>query len=140
MSSGVWERARTIDIYIIKWILSDNRHTTGWDADLNRRLAVPIAISALGGACENRILFRRRLKEDDQDPIGAHLLTRLADNREHLEALQRELEGWGPSLDTTDVESELDYLRATIQLGLLEVAGELEEIPTSEEILEEAFA
>jgi hypothetical protein len=42
--------------------------------------------------------------------------------------------------DTDETKNELDYVNASIQLGLLEVTAELEEIPSSDDLFEEAVA
>ncbi len=102
---------------------------------MNRKLAVPLAVSKV----KNRVI-RTRILKDTQDVDDIKFLATLAENRLRLDRLMKDLEGDQDFYETEDATSELDYIKASIQLGLLEIAGELEDLPTSEEIFEEAVA
>ncbi|MBN1678494.1 MAG: hypothetical protein JW880_08155 [Candidatus Thermoplasmatota archaeon] len=102
---------------------------------MNRKLAVPLAVSR-----EKNRVIRTRILKDSQDVDDIKVLATLAENRLRLERLIKDLEEDQDFYETEDTTNELDYIKASIQLGLLEMAGELEGVPTSEEILEEAVA
>lgn len=102
---------------------------------MNRKLAVPLAVSKV----QNRVI-RTRILKDTQDVEDIKILATLAENRARLERLERELESDREFYETEDIASELDCIEASIQLGLLEITGELDEIPSSDEILEAATA
>ena len=118
----------------------------GWDAALDRKLAVPIVPEASPVLDDVWRSHRRRgprtrtLKEPEGDPEEMHILMKLADNRIRLERLKREIDELTEIDDSDDLMAELDYVNATVSLGLLEIMGELSEIESSEEVLEEATA
>jgi predicted nucleic acid-binding Zn-ribbon protein len=62
----------------------------------------------------------------------------LADNRVRIEKLMEDIENGSDMEETDDLKNEIDYINTSIQLGLLEITGELEDIQSSEEIFEEA--
>ena len=110
----------------------------GWDAGLNRRLAVPLAVSGVVERDHERY-FRRILREDE-DAKDIEIMRKLAENRARIEKLMTEVEVH-PDFDySPDASNELDYIKASIQLGLLEITGELAEAPYSEEVFEQAVA
>ncbi len=112
----------------------------GWDVSLNRKLAVPLALGDFGQDHEFRTERSRALRESHMDAEDLRMLMQLADNRIRIEKLREDIEG-DPEMDESDeLMTDLDYLNTSIQLGLLEITGELEEIQSSEEILEEASA
>ncbi len=79
------------------------------------------------------------LRLTDEESEEQDLLARIAENRMRIEALAKDMEqGWG-AIESSDT-AELDYLKASIQLGLLEITGELEATPYADEIFEEAVA
>ncbi len=102
---------------------------------MNRKLAVPLAVSKV----QDRVI-RTRILKDTEDVEDIKFLATLAENRFRLERLAKELESDREFYETEDITSELDYIEASVQLGLLEITGELEEIPASDEILEAAVA
>jgi hypothetical protein len=112
----------------------------GWDAGLNRKLAVPLALGKLWEDHDNRMGHSRRLKEIDGDPEDLRMLMVLADNRMRLEKLSEELDNSPEMADDEELRDELDYINASVQLGLLEITGELEEIQGSDEVFAEAMA
>lgn len=82
---------------------------------------------------------KRILKLSGIDPETCRTLNRLAENRSRIEKLEGEV--WQCSeVDCSEIVDEIGLLRANIQLGLVEIAGSLEEAPSSEEILAEAMA
>jgi hypothetical protein len=87
---------------------------------MRRKLAVPLAIGNLGHSGHNVMKKTRKLRVSGPDSESQRLLSKLAENRDRIE--------------------NLEFLRANIELGLVEIAGELEEIQSSEEILSQAMA
>ena len=102
---------------------------------MNRKLAVPIAFGNLQKDHTNRATRIRALK--DEDPEDLKMMLKLAENRDRLQTLMKELDGDPEFAETDDMANELDYVEASVKLGLLEITGELEEIQSSEEIFEE---
>jgi len=107
----------------------------GWDAGLNRKLAVPIALGNLQDSCASRTTVTRILK--DEDPEDLKMLLRIAENRDRLHRLAQGFDADFEIDESDDLANELDYVEASVQLGLLEITGELEEIQSSEEVFEE---
>lgn len=110
----------------------------GWDVGLDRKLAVPLALGRLWQHNENKMARSRVLRDADEDDL--RMLMTLADNRVRLEKLKEEFDGDFLLDDSEDMEGELDYINASIKLGILEITGELEEIQSSDEVFEEALA
>jgi len=102
---------------------------------LKRKLAVPLAVSRVKYRA-----IRTRILKDTQDLDDIRVLATLAENRQRLERLVRNIEQDEEFFETEDMASELDYIKASIQLDLLEVEGELEGVPYSEDLLEETVA
>ena len=105
---------------------------------MDRKLAVPLALGRLWQHEENKMARSRILKDADEEDL--RMLMTLADNRVRLEKLNEDIDGDPVFEDTEDMENELDYINASIQLGILEITGELEEIQNSDEVFEEALA
>ena len=112
----------------------------GMGCRVNRKLAVPLAIEGFRKDDENRPTLIRIIKESDEYAEDAEVLRRLSENRMRLDNLSRDIEEDFDDVDTSDIAMELDYMKATIQLGILEVTGELEESPTAEELFETEVA
>jgi hypothetical protein len=110
----------------------------GWDAGLDRKLAVPLALGRLWQHNENKMARNRVLKDGNEEDL--RMLMTLADNRERLQNLREDIENDPVFEDTEDMKNDLDYINAYVQLGILEITGELEEIQSSEEVFEEALA
>ena len=110
----------------------------GWDAGLNRKLAVPLAVKGLFRKEENRVVRFRTLKDSEQDGDDLEFARKLAENRERIDGLLEDIDKDPEGVDSPEIETELDYIEASIQLGLLEITGELEEVPYSDELFEEA--
>jgi len=110
----------------------------GWDVGLNRKLAVPLALGRLWQHEEKKMARSRILKDGDKEDL--RMLMTLADNRVRLEKLRDDIERDPVFEDSEDMKNELDYINATIRLGILGITGELEEIQSSDEIFEEALA
>jgi hypothetical protein len=68
------------------------------------------------------------------------VLSKLADNRARIEKLENDIALRPESIDCSDIVNELDYLKTSVGIGLTEISVEIEDVPTSEEILAEAFA
>ena len=110
----------------------------GWDAELNRKLAVPLAVKGLLRKEENRVVRIRILKDSDQNSDDLEFARKLAVNRARIDGLLEDIDNYPEGVDSPEIETELDYIEASIQLGLLEITGELEEVPYSDELFEEA--
>jgi hypothetical protein len=105
---------------------------------LMRKLAVPIALGGFGKSDENRIV--RTLKISDDASEDSRVLLTLATNRMMLKNLERDIEAERITLDLDDINEELDFINASIKVGLLEISQELDQIPTSEQLFEQAIA
>jgi hypothetical protein len=110
----------------------------GWDAGLNRKLAVPLPLGRMWQHDGNTKARNRILRETDQEDL--RMLMTLADNRVRLEKLKEDIEMDPVFEDFEEAENELDYIGASIRLGILEITGELEEIQSSEEAMDEVLA
>jgi len=110
----------------------------GWDVELNRKLAVPLAVKGLLRKEENRVVRIRTLKDSEQDGYDLELARKLAENRARIDGLLEDINEDPEVVDSPEIETELDYIQASIELGLLEITGELEEVPYSDELFEEA--
>ena len=111
----------------------------GWDVALKRRLAVPLALMKHKSRKDVKNIKTRILK-DEEDLGDLDILIKLAENRDRLDRLVSDIESDPEFVDTDEAKNELDYVNASIQLGLLEVTAELEEIPSSDDLFEEAVA
>jgi hypothetical protein len=105
---------------------------------LKRKLAVPIAVGGLGRNDENRII--RTLKISDEGSEDSRVLLTLATNRLLLKSLERDMESGRFDLDPEDFGQELDFINASIRAGLLAITEELDQIPTADELFEQAVA
>ena len=112
----------------------------GWDVELNRKLAVPFAVKGLLRKDENRVARIRILKDSEQDGDGLEFARKLVENRARIDGLLEDISKDPEVVDSPEIGTELDYIEASIQLGLLEITGELEEAPYSDELFEEAVA
>jgi len=111
----------------------------GWDIGLKRKLAVPLALMKHKSRKDAKNITTRILK-DEEDLGFLDILIKLADNRDRLDRLMSDIENNPEFVDSDEAKNELDYVNASIQLGLLEVTAELEEIPYSDDLFEEAVA
>lgn len=84
--------------------------------------------------------IKTRILKDEEDLGDLDILIKLSENRERLNNLMSDIEGDPEFVDTDEAKNELDYVNASIQLGLLEVTAELEEMPSSDDLFEEAIA
>jgi hypothetical protein len=82
----------------------------------------------------------RTLRSTGCAPEEFTVLSKLADNRARIEKLEKDITLRPESIDCSDIVNELDYLKTSVGIGLTEIGVEIEDIPTSEEILAEAFA
>jgi hypothetical protein len=112
----------------------------GWGVKLNRKLAVPLAVKGLLRKEENRVVRIRILKDSDQDSDDLEFARKLAENSARIDGLLEDINKDPEVVDSPEIETELDYIQASIQLGLLEITGELEEVPYSDELFEEEAA
>ena len=79
----------------------------------------------------------RIIRETDDYSEDADLMRKIADNRMRLDALTRQVEEDFPEdFNPDDFTLELDYIKASVQLGILQLTGELEETQTADEIFE----
>ena len=107
-------------------------------SQLNRKLAVPIALGGFENSDENRIV--RTLKISDDSSEDARVLLTLATNRMVLKSMERDIEAERITLDPDDIAEELDFINASIRIGLMEISEELDKIPTSEQLFELAIS
>jgi hypothetical protein len=112
----------------------------GWDAGLNRILAVPVVVNSLTTDDLPRFVRTRTLRTDVYEPEEFETLCKLAENRVRIEKLRSDLETSPCVSGSINIPNELDYLKAEIGLELLEMVGDIDEIPSSEEFMAEAFA
>jgi hypothetical protein len=114
----------------------------GWDAKVKRRLAVPIALRNIEIHDVNKVTKVRSLKHSADDMDELSIVSKLAENRLRIEDLQRSIELNPHEVDCNEIINELEFLRADIELGLKEVEAEIEDLPSSEDIVlqEVAFA
>jgi len=105
---------------------------------VDRKLAVPLALERLWHQDENKMARNRVLRGADEADL--RILMTLADNRVRLEKLKEDIDAFPELDDSQDMMSELDYINASVNLGILEITGELEEIQSSDEVFEEALA
>ncbi len=105
---------------------------------MKRKLAVPIAVSGFGQGEENRII--RTLKISDEASEDSRVLLTLATNRMLLKSLERDIDAGRMELDPDDIDQELNFINASIRAGLLEITEELDQIPTAEQLFEQAVA
>ena len=80
-------------------------------------------------------IAQRRAAHGLDDPLELHILTKLAENTARIESLRRSVEKAPFEADCSDIMNELEYLKSDIELGLIEIEAEIEEAPSSEEIL-----
>jgi len=112
----------------------------GWDAELNRRLAVPLVIETAENLSSGRATRCRTLRSAAYAPEDLVMLSKLADNRERIERLERDIHRCPEAIDCSDIVNELDYLKTSVGIDLAEISVEIEDVPASEEILAEALA
>lgn len=107
----------------------------GWDAEVKRRLAVPIALRNMQTHDVNKVTKMRSLKHSAEDGDEFSIISKLAENRLRIKDLQ-EMVNLNPNeIDCHEIINELEFLRADIELGLKEVEVEIEALPSSEDIL-----
>ncbi|MCU0859928.1 MAG: hypothetical protein MUE55_05035 [Thermoplasmata archaeon] len=102
---------------------------------MKRRLAVPIALCNVGAFGRNTMTKQRTLKASSNDPDDYHVLATLASNRARIQRLAGDLEHIQHDVDCADVLNELEYLKADIELGLMEISAEIEDAPSPEDIV-----
>jgi hypothetical protein len=57
-----------------------------------------------------------------------------------IERLQKSIDLDPQEVDCHDIVNELEFLRADIEIGLTEIEAEIEDLPSSEEILTQELA
>lgn len=106
----------------------------GWDAGLNRRLAVPLAVNkySRSGAIRTRILKNDDVLDD------LEVVTKLAETRARIDKLCEDLNVDPASTkEGPQLTAELDFLETSIKLDMLQIVAELEQSPDADEIFEE---
>ncbi len=104
---------------------------------MNRKLNVPIAVQDLYSH-ESRIVRTRKLRASESEDL--RILGKLAENRMRIERLVRDIERNPETVDCSEISNELEYIKANIQLGLVELGGEIEETPSADDIFDQATA
>lgn len=108
-----------------------------WDAKMMmRKLAVPIALRNVGGLDTNTMTrTSRTLRADEDDPVEYHILSKLAENKARIERLWRDVEDAACDVDCSDIVNELEFLKAEIELSLVEIEADIEDVPSPDEIM-----
>ncbi len=106
-----------------------------WDAEMMRKLAVPIALRNVGALDRNTMTRTRTLRTSHEGSEEYHILATLAENRARIERLHREMDHFHHDVECADIVNELEYLKADIELSLVDIATDIEEMPSSEDIL-----
>ena|GEM_PF-1923875 len=98
---------------------------------------MPLVLEGIGRDRPGRSNLVRIIRETEDYSNDANIMRRIADNRMRLDALTRQIEEDFPEdFEPDDFTTELDYINASIQLGILQLTGELEETQTSDEIFD----
>jgi len=98
---------------------------------------VPLVLEGIRKDRPGRPNLIRIIREADEYSDDADIMRKVAENRMRLDALTRQVEeDFAEDYDPDDFTSELDYIKASIQLGILQLTGELQETLTSDEIFE----
>jgi hypothetical protein len=83
----------------------------------------------------------RRLKIGPSYFEDNEILNTFVENRKRIERLESDMVGqFSDDMSCSDILNELEYIRANITLGLMGIAGDLDQVPSSEEILSETLA
>ncbi len=99
---------------------------------------MPLVLDGIKKDQRNRPNLLRIIRESDEYSDDADTLRKVAENRMRLDTLMRELEEDFPEdYDPDDFTTELDYIKASVQLGILQLTGELQESHTADELFEE---
>lgn len=106
-----------------------------------RRSAVPLVLEGIRKDHPGRPNLLRIIRETEEYSDEAEIMHKVAENRMRLDALTRQVEeDFAEDYDPDDFTSELDYIKTSIQLGILQLTGELQETLTSDEIFESEAA
>jgi hypothetical protein len=100
-----------------------------------RKLAVPIALRNVGVFDRNTMTRTRTLRAPHEDSEEYHILATLAENRARIERLHRGMDHVQHHAECADIVNELEYLKADIELSLVDIEADIEEMPSSEDIL-----
>jgi len=102
---------------------------------------VPLVLDGMRKDQRGRPNLLRIIREAEEYSDDAEILHKVAENRLRLDTLTRQLEEDFPEdYDPEDFTAELDYIKASVQLGILQLTGELQETQTSDELFEEEVA
>jgi len=103
-----------------------------------RRSAVPLVLDGIRRDHPRRPNLLRIIRETEEYSDDAETMKKVADNRFRLDSLCRQLEEDFPEdYDPDDFSTELDYIKASIQLGILQLTGELCETQSADELFED---
>ena len=102
---------------------------------------MPLVLDGMRKDQRGRPNLLRIIREAEEYSDDAEILHKVAENRLRLDTLTRQLEEDFPEdYDPEDFTAELDYIKASVQLGILQLTGELQETQTSDELFEEEVA
>jgi hypothetical protein len=105
---------------------------------LIRRSAVPLVLDGIRKDQRGRPNLVRIIRETEDYSDDAETMHKVAENRLRLDSMMRQLEEDFPEdYDPDDFTSELDYIKASVQLGILQLTGELHETHSADELFEE---
>ncbi len=102
---------------------------------------MPLVLEGIRKDQRGRPNLIRIIRETEDYLEDAEIMRKVAENRFRLDSLMRQLEEDFPEdYDPDDFTSELDYIEASVQLGILQLTGELQETQTADELFEEEVA
>ncbi len=102
---------------------------------------MPLVLDGIRKDQRGRPNLLRIIRESEDYLDDAEILRKVAENRLRLDTLIKELEEDFPEdYDPDDFTTELDYIKASVQLGFLQLTGELQESQTSDELFDEEVA
>ncbi len=102
---------------------------------------MPLVLDGIRKDQRGRPNLVRIIRETDDYSDDAETMRKVAENRLRLDSMMRQLEEDFPEdYDPDDFTSELDYIKASVQLGILQLTGELQETQSADELFDEEVA
>ena len=102
---------------------------------------MPLVLDGMRKDHRGRPNLVRIIRETEEYSDDAEMMRKVAENRLRLDTMMRDLEEDFPEdYDPDDFTSELDYIKASVQLGILQLTGELQESQSADEIFDEEVA
>jgi len=104
---------------------------------MKRKLAVPIALRNVETFDTNTMNRTRTIRGSEDDPVEFEILSKLAENRARIARLWDDVQHGGEGIDCSEIVNELEFLKADIDLSLVEIEADIEDVPSSDEILDQ---